>query len=313
MTLNPQAKALLDQMAAANAPKLFEVPIAEARAGAVTMLQALDQQGLPIGRIEDRAIPGPAGEIPVRIYTPIAAGGAALPCLVFFHGGGFVVGNLESHDALCRVLANEAGVKVIAVDYRLAPEAKFPAAVEDALGAVKWTEANAMDLDIDPNRIAVGGDSAGGNLAAVVSILIRDEGQLRLKFQLLIYPCVDFAAAAPSREAFANGYFLDEPAMAWFARSYANSPEDYNDYRLSPLRAASHKNLPPAHIVTAGFDPLRDEGRAYAEKLRAAEVPVTHKEYEGLIHGFANMTAVIEEGRAAVKEMAAALKAGLAG
>ena len=154
MTLNPQAKALLDQMAAAAAPKLFELPIAEARAGAVAMMQSLDPQGLPIGRTEDRMIPGPAGEIPVRIYTPIAAGGTALPCLIFYHGGGFVVGDVDSHDALCRALANEAGVKVISVDYRLAPEAKFPAAVEDAFAALKWTEANAMDLDIDANRLA---------------------------------------------------------------------------------------------------------------------------------------------------------------
>ncbi len=169
-----------------------------------------------------------------------------------------------------------------------------------------------MDLSIDPNRIAVGGDSGGGNLAAVVSILARDEGQMRIMFQLLIYPWLDFVEASPSREAFSSGYFLDEVSLAWFTHSYASSPEDYKDYRMSPLRAASHKNLPPAHIVTAGFDPLRDEGRAYAEKLREAGVPVTHKEYAGLIHGFANMTAVIEEGRAAVKEMAAALKAGLA-
>ena len=311
MTLNPQAKALLDQMAAAAAPKLFELPIAEARAGAVAMTQSLEPQGLPIGRTEDRMIPGPAGDIPVRIYTPIAAGGTALPCLIFYHGGGFVIGNLDSHDALCRALANEAGVKVIAVDYRLAPEAKFPAAVEDAFAALKWIEANAMDLDIDANRLAVGGDSAGGNLAAVVSILARDEGQTRISFQLLIYPWLDFLEASASRDAFASGYFLDEVTLAWFTHSYANSPEDYRDYRLSPLRAASHKNLPPAHIMTAGFDPLRDEGRAYAEKLREAEVPVTYKEYPGLIHGFANMTAVIEEGRAAVKEAAAALKTGL--
>ena len=312
MTLNPQARALLDQMAAANAPKLFELPLAEARAGAIATLQALEPQGLPIGRIEDRALPGPAGDVRARIYTPIAAGGAALPCLVFFHGGGFVVGNIESHDAMCRVLANEAGVKLIAIDYRLAPEAKFPAAVEDAFAAVKWVEANAMDLDIDANRIAVGGDSAGGNLAAVASIMARDEGQLRLKFQLLIYPWLDFAEAARSREEFANGYFLDEPTIAWFARSYANSPDDYSDYRMSPLHAASHKNLPPAHLVTAGYDPLRDEGRAYASKLREAGVPVSYSEYAGLIHGFANMTAAIDEGRQAVKEIAAALKAGLA-
>ena len=156
----------------------------------------------------------------------------------------------------------------------------------------------------------VGGNSAGGNLAAVVSILARDEGQTRISFQLLIYPWLDFIEASASREAFASGYFLDEVTLAWFTHSYANSPEDYKDYRLSPLRAASHK-YQPAHIMTAGFDPLRDEGRAYAEKLREAEVPVTYKEYPGLIHGFANMTAVIEEGRAAVKEAAAALKAGL--
>jgi len=312
MALNPQAKALLDQMAANPSPNLWEVPLADARAGALAMMQSLSPQGLPIDRVEDCTIPGPAGDLDARIYTPVAAGGAALPALVFYHGGGFVVGNLDTHDALCRALASEAGVKVISIDYRLAPEAKFPAAVEDSFAALKWVARNASALGIDDDRIAVGGDSAGGNLAAVVSILARDEGIIRIKFQLLIYPVTDLAGETQSYRDFCEGYFLDRAVMKWFGAQYISSPADFTDYRASPLLAPSHQGLPPAHVITAGFDPLRDEGKAYADKLREAGVPVTYEVYDGLFHGFANMTAVIDEAREAVKDAASALKAGLA-
>jgi acetyl esterase len=312
MPLNPQVKALLDQMYANPAPNLFEVPLADARAQSLAMMQSLGPQDVPIGKVEDRTMPGPAGEMRLRIYTPVAAGGAALPALVYFHGGGFVIGDIESYDSVCRALANESGARVISVDYRLAPENKFPAAVEDCFAAVKWIEANAMDLGIDPNRIAVGGDSAGGNLAAVICILARDEGRLKLVFQLLIYPVTDCSSSTQSREDCARGYFLDEPTMTWFTSQYANSPEDYKDYRFSPLLAASLKGLPPALVVTAGFDPLRDEGRAFADKLREAGGAVIYKDYEGLIHGFVNMAGVIDEARDAIKEMAAALAAAFA-
>jgi acetyl esterase len=307
MPLDPQAQALLDQIAASPTPHLSELEPPDARAAFEALIRMVDAQGLPIGRTEDRTIPGPVGEIAVRIYTPIAAGVAALPGLVFFHGGGFVIGSLATHDPLCRQLANEAGARVISVDYRLAPENKFPAAVEDAFAALKYIEANAMEFDIDPNRIAVGGDSAGGNLAAIVSLMARDAGGPRLVHQLLIYPATDFAIDTPSRTDFAAGYFLDRRLMDWFASHYARR-EEFEDYRLSPLRAAAFHGLPPALVITAGHDPLRDEGRLYAEKLEAAGVPVVHRDYPGQIHSFMSMTGVIDEGRAAIKAAAADLK-----
>jgi acetyl esterase len=307
MPLDPQAQALLDQIAASPTPHLSELTPPEARAAFEALIRLVDARGLPIGRTEDRTIPGPVGEIAIRIYTPIAAGVAALPGLVFFHGGGFVIGSLDSHDALCRQLANEAGARVISVDYRLAPENKFPAAVEDAFAALKYIEANAMEFDIDPNRIAVGGDSEGGNLAAVVSLMARDAGGPRLVHQLLIYPVTDHAIDTPSRTEFAAGYALDRRLLEWFAGHYARR-EDYQDYRASPLRAAAFHGLPPALVITAGHDPLRDEGRLYAEKLEAAGVPVVHRDYPGQIHMFMSMTGVIDEGRAAIKAAAADLK-----
>lgn len=307
MPLDPQAQALLDQIAATQAPRLHELPPAEARAAYEAFCKMVDAQGLPIGRTEDRAIPGPVGDLTVRIYTPIAAGTAPLPGLVFYHGGGFVIGSLDTHDALCRQLANEAGVRVISVDYRLAPENKFPAAVEDAVAALTYIEKNAIEFDIDPNRLAVGGDSAGGNLAAVAALMARDAGAPRLNHQLLIYPVTDALIDTPSRNEMAKGFFLDEPLMAWFAHHYGRM-EDYEDYRASPMRAAAHHGLPPALIITAGHDPLRDEGKLYADKLQAAGVPVTYRDYPGQIHGFMTMTGVIDEGRAAIKSAAADLK-----
>lgn len=316
MPLDPQAKALLDQLASAPRTSISQLTPADARAAYDLFCKLFDAQGLPIGRIEDRTIPGPVGEIPVRIYTPIAAGGAALPVLVYFHGGGFVLGSLDTHDPLCRQLANESGARVISVDYRRAPENKFPAAVEDAFAALKWVEANAMELGIDPNRIAVGGDSAGGNLAAVCALMARDAGAPRLVHQMLIYPNVFYPdhGAEPemgSRTEFATGHFLTEEGIEWFAGHYATSADDRMDYRVSPLRAPAHHGLPPTLVITAGHDPLRDEGKLYADKLEAAGVPVTYRDYPGQIHGFMSMTGVIDEGRAAIKAAAADLKAAL--
>jgi acetyl esterase len=307
MPLDPQAQALLDQIAASSTPHLSQLKPPEARAAFEAFKRMVGAQDLPIGRTEDRKIPGPVGEIGVRIYTPIAAGVAALPGLVFFHGGGFVLGSLETHDPLCRQLANEAGARVVSVDYRLAPENKFPAAVEDAFAALKFIEANAMAFDIDPNRIAVGGDSAGGNLAAVAALMARDAGGPRLVYQMLLYPVTDFGLETSSHAEFAQGYSLDRELMEWFASHYAHA-DNYQDYRASPLRAAAFHGLPPALVVTAGHDPLRDEGRLYAEKLEAAGVPVVHRDYPGQIHGFMGMTGVIDEGRAAIRTAAADLK-----
>jgi acetyl esterase len=308
MPLDPQAQALLDQIAASSVPSLSALKPAEARAAYDAFIKLVDAHGLPIGRTEDRAISGPVGDLMVRIYTPIAAGNAALPGLVFFHGGGFVFGSLNSHDALCRQLANEAGARVVSVDYRLAPENKFPAAIEDAFAALSFVEKNAMELDIDPNRIAVGGTSAGGNLAAVACLMARDAGAPHVAHQLLIYPAMDFALDTPSHDEFAQGHGLDRALLEWFAHHYVPPAEDPKDYRLSPLRAPAHHGLPPTLVITAGFDPLRDEGRLYAEKLEAAGSPVTYLDYPGQIHDFMSMTGVIDEGRAAIKAAAADLK-----
>lgn len=312
MALDPQAKALLDGMAAnKDAPRIIDLPPAGARELYRAMAAQLDLSDLPIGKIEDRKIAGPAGEIPVRLYTPVAAGGAPLPVLVYFHGGGWVIGDLETHDALCRSLANESGCKVVAVDYRLAPEHRFPAAAEDALAAVSWVEANAASIGVDPNRIAVAGDSAGGNLAAVVSQLARDTKGPRIAFQMLIYPVTDTDTDTGSYRAFGTGHFLERDGMVWFFDHYAGEA-DRADPRLAPLKARSLQGLPPAYVVTAGHDVLRDEGRAYAEALKAAGVSVEYVNYEGMIHGFFNLQAVLDVARDAVKAAAKALKDALA-
>lgn len=311
MALDPQVKALLDAMAANPAPKLTELPVAQGREMYRGMAATLDLQGVPIGKVEDRHIPGPAGEIPVRIYTPVAAGSDALPVLVYFHGGGWVIGDLETHDALCRTFANEAGVKVVAVDYRLAPEHVFPAAVDDCYAAVKWVEENGGAIGIDVTRIAVAGDSAGGNLAAVVSQIAKAEKGPKIAFQLLIYPVTDTDVDTGSYKANAEGYLLERDGMIWFFDHYLKGA-DRNDPRVAPLKAESLSGLPQAYVVTAGFDPLRDEGRAYADALKAAGVKTEHVNYDGMVHGFFNQQAVFDVGREAVKVAAKALKDALA-
>ncbi|MGB3811248.1 MAG: alpha/beta hydrolase [Parvibaculum sp.] len=311
MALDPQAKGLLDAMAANPAPRIMDLPVEQGREMYRGIAATLDVQGVPIGKTEDRTIPGPAGEIPVRIYTPVAAGGDALPVLVYFHGGGWVIGDLETHDALCRSFANEAGCKVVAVDYRLAPEHRFPAAADDSFAAVKWVEANAAEIGVDATRIAVAGDSAGGNLAAVVSQLARDAKGPQIAFQLLIYPVTDTNTDTASYRDNATGYFLERDGMNWFFDHYLGDG-DRNDPRIAPLKAASLAGLPRAYVITAGFDPLRDEGRAYADALKAAGVPTEHVNYEGMIHGFFNLRGAFDVARDAVKSAAKALKEALA-
>src|SRR5213594_3317229 len=309
MPLDPEAKALLEQMTAVVRP-FDELSVEEARA-AIATLSAAAGEGEAVARVENRTVPGPRGEIPLRVYTP--EGRAPFPVLVYFHGGGWVIGNLETHDGVCRHLANAAGAVVVSVEYRLAPEHPFPASGEDAYAATRWVAANAAVIGGDAKRIAVGGDSAGGNLAAVVSLMARDRGGPPLVFQLLVYPVTNVPSAqtASYREN-AEGYFLTAKMMHWFWDHYCGKNPDLSDPYLCPLRAKDLKRLPPALVVTAEFDPLRDEGEAYAARLREAGVPVTSKRYPGMIHGFFGMGAVLTQARAATKEAAEALRAAFA-
>lgn len=309
MALDPQVAGLLAQLSAnPEAPGLADVPPEGGRAMFRALGAMLDMQDAPIGKIENRKIPGPAGEIPVRIYTPVAAGAEPLPCLVYYHGGGWVIGDLETHEGACRLLANGSGCRVVSVDYRLAPEHVFPAAVDDCYAAVKWVSENARQIGIDPNRIAVGGDSAGGNLSAVVCQTARDSGGPAIAFQLLIYPATDMTLATPSKKENAVGYFLEGKLMDYFYQHYVPKGADENDPRHSPLRARNFSGLPPAYVITAQYDVLRDEGRMYAEKLQAAGVKVTLVNYESMIHGFVTMAGAIEAARPAIADAAKAVK-----
>jgi acetyl esterase len=259
-----------------------------------------------LARVEDRKIPGPAGPIPVRIYVPRGVANPA-GALVFFHGGGFVLGSLDSHDPPCRVLADDARCVVIAVDYRLAPEHKFPAAVDDCVAAFRWVAKEAASLGVDPARIAVGGDSAGGNLAAVVAIETRNDPH-KPRFQLLIYPATDFTMSSRSHEQMGKGFFLEHDSILWFRDHYLNDASERTDPRASPLFAKDLSGLPPAFVATAGFDPLRDEGKQYADRLREAGVPVEYRCYTSLFHGFFSTTGTIERARPTLVEAAAALR-----
>ncbi len=309
MSLDAHVKTILDQFAAMKLPKMWEIGPQAARAA---MRAGIFRGGdTPIGKTEDRTIPGPAGKIAVRIYTPLSTSGAVLPGLVFFHGGGFVIGDLETHDDLCRNLCNDSGCRIVSVDYRLAPEHPFPAAVDDCLAATRWVAAHAGEFGIDPARLAVGGDSAGGNLAAVVAQLARTGGP-KLAYQLLIYPVTQLGSNTPSMRENGKGYFLEKDGMDWFTKLYAPDAAHRDDPRLSPLLAKDVSGQPPAYVITAGFDPLHDEGKAYADKLDAADVPVTYVNYPGMVHGFFSMRGLIPKAREAVAAAAAALREGVA-
>jgi acetyl esterase len=275
---------------------------------------------LPMAEVKRLEIPGPAGTIPARLYVPPAGEGAPgaeerdgepQPLLVYYHGGGWVIGDLDTHDSVCRFLATAAGVMVLSVDYRLAPEHPFPAAVEDAVAAFRWAADAAAELGADPARIAVGGDSAGGNLAAAVSLLSRNGGGAQPAMQLLFYPATDAVGEQRSRQLFAEGFLLTKADMDWFEAHYLPSGVAHDDPRVSVLGVGDLAGLPPAYVITAGLDPLRDEGEAYAERMRAAGVRVALRRQRGLIHGFANLTAVSRSSRAAMFEAAGALRMGL--
>jgi acetyl esterase len=307
MPLDHDAEILLKMIQEANRPTFESVGAVAARDLYMAGRKALSPDPMPIAETRDIAIPGPGGPIPARLYR--SAKNGTLPVLVFLHGGGWVVGNIDSHEAMCRHLANRAECAVLSVDYRMGPEHKFPAAVEDCFAATVWTAGNAAALGVDPGRLAVGGDSAGGNLAAVVSLLARDKRAPRISCQILIYPATDAAMRHDSVARYAEGYVLTRATMRWFYEQYLRTPDDAADWRVSPLLAPDLSRLPPAYVLTAGYDPLCDEGDAYAARLAAAGVPVTHRRFPGQVHGFVTNGRVIRAAETALDEAAAALKA----
>jgi acetyl esterase len=296
---------MIDQFSASGMPQLEDMGVEGARQAILAMSQ-MGGEPAAVANVTNRTIPGPAGEIPVRIYTP--NGTAPFPVLVYFHGGGWVIGSLDSHDGTCRDLANGSGAVVVSVDYRLAPEHKFPAGPEDAYAATKWVADNAASLGVDAKRIGIGGDSAGGNLTAVVALMARDRGGPPLVFQVLVYPVTDAACDTRSYVDNAEGYFLTRKAMEWFWGNYLPNAADGSNAYASPLRAASLKGLPPALVITAEFDPLRDEGEAYARRLEEAGVHVRLKRYDGMIHGFFGMGRTMDQGKQAMAEASGNLR-----
>ncbi len=282
-----------------------ELGVHGARAEMERSIPIVDFRGVP-ARVTNRTIAGPVGAIPIRVYQPRSQR-APRPVLVYFHGGGFVVGSIASYDGVCRELAREADAIVVSVEYRLAPEHRFPAAVDDGLAATRWVIAQAGSFGGDPRAVAVGGDSAGGNVAAVVAQEMRGDA-IRPVFQLLVYPAVDMTCSMRSHELFREGYMLSAEGIAWYLSNYLNDPREKTDPRASPLFATDLRGLPPALVLTAGFDPLRDEGRAYAEKMSGAGVEVEHRCLEGSIHGFFSFGGVFPRSRRAVEDSARALR-----
>ena len=308
--LDPHAATLLKLIADKGLPPMHgELPV-KARESYRSRRFFAQPEPPWVSLVRDARIPGPDGSIPIRIYRA-APGNDARGALVFFHGGGWVIGDLDTHDVACRLLAIAGGFSVVAVDYRLAPEHRFPAAVDDCIAATRWVHANAQALAIDPDRIAVGGDSAGGNLAAVVAIALRDAGDPWLRFQTLIYPATDMRQIADSHQRNGSGYLLDADAVRWFRGHYVPTAADWSDWRASPLLASDLKGLPPALVITAGFDPLRDEGRQYADALSAAGTRTQYVCFERQIHGFFNMARVIPEAGTAIRLAADATARGL--
>ena len=309
--LDPEARALLDEAARLGVQDIVDLPVEVARQQMREGRAAVAGPLLPVHAVIERTVPGPAGAIPVRIFRPSA--NTDLPVLVYFHGGGWVQGDLDTHDNITRALCQYGDCVVVSVDYRLAPEHRFPAAFDDAYTATCWVAANATELGIDPTRLAVGGDSAGGNLAAAVAQRGRDDSALAIAFQLLIYPVTDLSLGFPSMQEFADGYRLTRAAMACFIEHYLGPQGNRNDPRAAPLLAPDLTGLPPALVLTAGCDPLRDEGKAYADKLAQAGVTVEYRCFDGMIHGFVGMPGALKQATIAQREAAAALQRALCG
>ena len=306
-SLHPQIREVLKIMAEAGLRPIEAMTPTEAREQMEATARARKAEPLPVARIEERMIPGPGGPIRLRLYWPRGAG--TVPAIVYYHGGGHVIGSLDTHDFVARNLCAGAEALVASVDYRMGPEHKFPAAVEDCFAALQWVHGNASELGGDPARFGVHGDSAGANLAAVVALMARDAGAPRLRLQSLVYPVGDYTMSTPSYDKFATGYgILTREAMAWFRQHYLRSPADAEDWRASPIRASSLAGVAPAIVITAECDVLHDDGQGYAEALRRAGVAVEYREYPGMIHAFFGMAPAVDDAMNAQRTVWAAFK-----
>jgi acetyl esterase/lipase len=309
MALEPQVKAVLELVAKANRPAYNTLSPKDARQLFIETRPASTPTPPQIGTVRDLTAEGPHGPVPLRLYRPAGVADATrLPACLFFHGGGWVIGDVNTHDVLCRQITAASGASVISVDYRSAPEYKFPIAVDDSWAATKWIAAHAAELGVDTARLAVAGDSAGGNLAAVMALMARDAGGPAIAFQVLIYPVTDVMRETRTYADFAEGYLLTRDSMRWFIAHYLKSTDDARDWRVSPLRASSLANLPPALIITAGFDPLRDEGEQYAGRLRDAGNTVDYVCYGGMIHGFIGMGKLLDTAQRAITHIGDSLR-----
>jgi acetyl esterase len=308
--LDPDAHAVLNVFRDAGRPPYETLTPPEAREWYLKARAVANPEPPELASVRALSIPGPAGAIPARLYTPkrLRPRDGLSPCLVFFHGGGWVIGDLDSHDVVCRILADEGDMLVISVDYRLAPEHKFPAAIDDAIAATRWIADNAMQLHVDVTQLAVGGDSAGGNLAAIVAIDARDHDGPKLKGQMLIYPATDFRMDHPSHSEPETSCLLTHNVIRWFADHYLTSAEDIENWRASPARVADLHGLPPAYVLIAGADPLRDEGDDYARRLAEAGVAVKLQRYPGQFHGFITMGKILPKANEALQDIGGWLK-----
>ncbi len=309
MPVHPQVQTMLDALAAADLPAIEDLTPAAAREQMEAAVRARGIDPTPVGEVAEQKIPGPGGDIRLRIYRPDAAADAGLPLLVYFHGGGHVIGSLDTHDSVARNLCQGAACIVASVDYRMGPEHRFPAAVDDSFAATVWLHQNAAEIGADPGRIAVAGDSAGANLAAVVALMARDAGAPALRLQLLVYPIADYNLVGESIKTYAKGYgVLTAAGMRWFQQHYLREIGDADDWRASPIKAADLSGVAPALVITAECDVLHDDGAAYATRLREAGVAVEHTEYTGMIHGFFSQAPIFDSAVEAQATASAVLK-----